>query len=281
MSIAKAGFRRTEASVGFYVAMVVFIFLTLFPILWVFKMSIITESESFASPPTIFPQKITWEAYGRIFNDSDFTAGIGNSIVVAGSTTIICLFVATIAAYALARIRFFLRAPMLSLILAIAFFPGVAIIAPLFLQFNTLGLFNTYWAMIIPDILFASPLAVYLLVAYFRELPVELEEAAKVDGASTWQAFFKVTLPLSLPGVVTTAILTFIFAWNEFLFANTFTADQTTQPATVVIPNFATTYVTDYAAQAAAAIVVTVPLVLLVLFFQRKIVSGLTAGAHR
>lgn len=146
---------------------------------------------------------------------------------------------------------------MQGLVLAIAFFPGVAILAPLFLQFTSFGIVNTYWAMIIPDLLFALPLTVYLLVAYFQELPADLEEAAKVDGCTTWQAFWKVTVPLSLPGVITTGILTFIFAWSEFLFANTFAFDQTTQPATVVIPNFATQFTTDYGAQAAGALAVT------------------------
>jgi ABC-type glycerol-3-phosphate transport system permease component len=187
--------------------------------------------------------------------------------------------IGSLAAYALARIEFFARRPVQSMVLAISFFPAVAIIAPLFLQFSSFGIINTYWAAIIPDVLFALPLTVYLLVAYFRELPADLEEAAKVDGANVWQAFYRVTVPLSIPGIVTTGLLTFIYAWNEFLFANTLTLDQTAQPATVVIPQFATTYTTDYGAQAAASLVLTLPLVVLVLFFQRKIVSGLTAGA--
>ena len=133
--------------------------------------------------------------------------------------------------------------------------------------------------MIIADTVFALPLTVWLLVAFFRELPKDLEEAAKVDGATTIQAFRKVIVPLAAPGVFTTAILTFIFAWNDYLFANTFLFTEETQPVTVVIPKFATQYTTDYGAQAAAAVVVTIPLVILVLIFQRRIVSGLTAGA--
>jgi multiple sugar transport system permease protein len=280
MGAAMAGFRTTRAAVAFYVGLLLFVILTLFPIYWVFKMSIVTETEMFAVPPHWFPQDITWDSYTRIFNNPLFRKGVVNSIIIAGFTTGISLVFGSMAAYALARIKFTLRNPVLSMILAIAFFPAVAIIVPLFLQFTQLGWFDRYQAMIIPDVLFSSPLAVYLLVAYFRELPLELEEAAKVDGASLWQTFTKVTLPLAIPGVVTTGILTFIFAWNEFLFANTFSADLAT-PATVVIPRFASQYTTDYGAQAAAAIVVTIPLVLLVLFFQRKIVSGLTAGASR
>lgn len=272
--------------IGFYAAMVLFVLMTLFPLYWVFKMSIVTPDELFKTPPSLIPQNLDkapapyfFTAYQTVFADPDFKAAIVNSIVVAGITTVICLTVGSVCAYALARINFVFRTPIQAFILAISFFPAVAIIAPLFLQFQTFGIIGTYWAMIIPDILFALPLTVFLLLAYFRELPVGLEEAAKVDGANIWQAFFRITIPLSAPGVVTTAILTFIFAWNEFLFANTFALDITTQPATVIIPQFATTYTTDFGAQAAASIVVTLPLVALVLIFQRRIVSGLTAGA--
>ncbi len=268
-----------KAGIKFYLGMVVFVFLTLFPLLWVLKMSVITASELQQLPPKILPQDITFGNYDTIFSDTRFQRGVANSVVIAGFTTLICLVFGSFCAYALARLDFFLKAPVLSLTLAIAFFPAVAIIGPLFLQFTSMGIINTYWAAIIPDVLFALPLTIYLLVAYFRELPVDLEQAAKVDGATTWQAFTKVTVPLSMPGVVTTGLLTFIFAWNEFLFANTFLGTPLTQPATVVIPNFATIYTTDYGAQAAAALVVTVPLVILVMIFQRRIVSGLTAGA--
>lgn len=278
----KAGFRTGRSALLFYVAMAVFVFLTLFPMLWVFKMSIISESELISTPPKLLPQNVTLENYRLAFTSSRFQFGMGNSFLIAFLTTVICLTVGSIAAYALARIDFVLRAPILSLILAIAFFPAVAILAPLFLQWDRFGLTDTYQAVIIPDILIASPLTVFLLVAYFRELPADLEEAAKVDGATTWQAFWKVTVPLSIPGVVTTGILTFIFAWNEFLFANTFLFSPETQPATVALPNFvAGQFRVQYGAQAAAAIAMTVPLVLLVLIFQRRIVSGLTAGATK
>ncbi|MBA3424899.1 MAG: carbohydrate ABC transporter permease [Actinobacteria bacterium] len=279
-------FENPWMRVAFYAAMVLFVLMTLFPLYWVFKMSLVTPEELFKTPPSLLPTNLDiapapyfFTAYETIFADPDFKAAIVNSIVVAGITTVICLTVGSVCAYALARINFVFRTPIQAFILAISFFPAVAIIAPLFLQFQAFGIIGTYWAMIIPDILFALPLTVFLLLAYFRELPAGLEEAAKVDGANIWQAFFRITIPLSAPGVVTTAILTFIFAWNEFLFANTFALDITTQPATVVIPQFATTYTTDYGAQAAASIVVTLPLVALVLIFQRRIVSGLTAGA--
>jgi ABC-type glycerol-3-phosphate transport system permease component len=278
-SASEGSARGTLNTALFYVFLILFVLVSVAPLLWVFKMSIITKSELFASPPTILPNSPTDSSYATIFGDSSFQRALINSTIIAGVTTVICLFFGSIAAYAIARLRFRFKSIVMTLILAISFFPAVAIIAPLFIQFRQIGIIDTYWAAIVPDIVFALPLTIWILVSFFRELPVDLEEAAKVDGATTIQAFRKVIVPLAAPGVFTTAILTFIFAWNEFLFANTFLFDDSTQPVTVVIPNFATVYTVDYGAQAAAAVVVTVPLVILVLIFQRRIVSGLTAGA--
>ncbi len=263
----------------FYVFLFLFVLVSMFPLIWIFKMSIVTKSELFASPPTILPQNPTGAEYAQIFGDPTFQRALINSTIIAGVTTVVCLFFGSIAAYAIARLRFRFKSTVMTLILAISFFPAVAIIAPLFIQYTQLGLINTYASVIITDTVFALPLTIWLLVAFFRELPFDLEDAARVDGATTIQAFRKVIVPLAAPGVFTTAILTFIYAWNEFLFANTFLFDESTQPVTVVIPNFATIYTVDYGAQAAAAVVVTVPLVIVVLIFQRRIVSGLTAGA--
>jgi multiple sugar transport system permease protein len=263
----------------FYVFLVIFVLASVLPLVWVFKMSIVTKSELYASPPTIVPQTPTTAEYAQIFGNPAFQKALLNSTIIASVTTVICLLFGSIAAYAIARLRFHFKSTVMTLILAISFFPAVAIIAPLFIQYTQLGLINTYASVIITDTVFALPLTIWLLVAFFRELPVDLEDAAKVDGATTLQAFRMVIVPLAAPGVFTTAILTFIYAWNEFLFANTFLFDQSTQPVTVVIPNFATIYTIDYGAQAAAAVVVTVPLVIMVLIFQRRIVSGLTAGA--
>lgn len=266
-------------SASFYLFIFLFVVVAFLPIIWILKMSFITQAELTASPPTLLPQTLTWANYQTIFSDPTFLRSILNSLIIAGSTTIICLILGSVAAYAIARLRFRFKAPFLTLILAIAFFPPVAIIGPLFVYFSNLGIVNTYFAMIIPDVVFALPLTVWLLVAFFQELPFDLEEAAKVDGATTLQAFWKVIVPLSAPGVFTTAILTFILAWNEFLFATTFAFDSSTQPVTVVIPSFAGIFTINYGAQAAAAIVVTIPLAILVLIFQRRIVSGLTSGA--
>jgi multiple sugar transport system permease protein len=271
--------RGTLNAVLFYVFLVLFVLVSMFPLLWIFKMSIVTKSELFASPPTILPNTPTTSSYATIFGDSSFQRALINSTIISGITTVICLFFGSIAAYAIARLRFHFKSFVMTLILAISFFPAVAIIAPLFIQFRQIGIIDTYWAAIVPDVVFSLPLTIWILVAFFKELPRDLEEAARVDGATTLQAFRMVVVPLAAPGVFTAAILTFIHAWNEFLFANTFLFDERTQPVTVVIPNFATVYTVDYGAQAAAAVVVTVPLVILVLIFQRRIVSGLTAGA--
>jgi multiple sugar transport system permease protein len=276
---AKRGSSGALNMVLFYVFLVIFVLASVLPLVWVFKMSIVTKSELYAAPPTILPNTPTTAEYAQIFGDPTFQKALINSTIIASVTTVICLAFGSITAYAIARLRFHIKATVMTLILAISFFPAVAIIAPLFIQYTQLGLINTYASVIITDTVFALPLTIWLLVAFFRELPRDLEDAAKVDGATTMQAFRKVIVPLAAPGVFTTAILTFIYAWNEFLFANTFLFDQSTQPVTVVIPNFATIYTIDYGAQAAAAVVVTVPLVIMVLIFQRRIVSGLTAGA--
>jgi multiple sugar transport system permease protein len=275
----KGAGRSALNMVLFYVFLVIFVFVSVFPLLWVFKMSIVTKTELYAAPPTLLPQNLSGAEWAQVLGDSTFQKALINSSIIAGVTTVICLFFGSIAAYAISRMRFRFKSTVMTLILAISFFPAVAIIAPLFIQFTALGIIDTYWSVIITDTVFALPLTIWLLVAFFRELPVDLEDAAKVDGATTIQAFRKVIVPLAAPGVFTTAILTFIFAWNEFLFANTFLFDAGTQPVTVVIPNFATLYTVDYGAQAAASVIVTVPLVIMVLIFQRRIVSGLTAGA--
>jgi len=250
--------RRSSGGVGlgFYISATLLVVLSIAPILWVLKMSIVPKAELFASPPPLL-----------------------NSVLIAGSATFACLLLGAPAAYAFARLRFRFRTFLMTGILALAFFPAVAVIAPLFIEFKTFQLLNSYWAVIITDTVFVLPLTVWIMSAFFRQLPRELEDAAKVDGASTLHAFRKVILPIAAPGVATAAIIAFIVTWNEFLFANTFLFDSDHWPSTVVIPNFATTHAVDYGAQAAAALVITVPIALVVLAFQRRIVQGLTAGA--
>jgi len=196
----------------FYVFLVIFVLVSVLPLIWVFKMSIVTKTELFATPPTILPRNPTGAEYVQVFGDPRFQHALINSAIISGVTTVVCLFFGSTAAYAIARLKFRFRTSVMTLILALSFFPQVAIIAPLFIQYSKVGIINTYWAAIISDTAFALPLTVWLLVAFFKELPADLEEAARVDGATTIQAFRKVIVPLAAPGVFTTAILTFIFA---------------------------------------------------------------------
>jgi ABC-type glycerol-3-phosphate transport system permease component len=271
--------RREGLGIGFYVSATAIVVLSIAPILWVLKMSLIPKAELFASPPTFLPQHLTLDSYRTVFEEPTFTRGLANSAIIAGATTTACMLLGAPAAYAFARLRFRFRTLIMTGILALAFFPAVAVIAPLFIEFKAFDLLNTYWAVIITNTVFVLPLTIWILTAFFRQLPRDLEDAAKVDGATTFQAFRRVILPLAAPGVATAGIIAFIVAWNEFLFANTFLFDADHWPATVAIPNFATTHTIDYGAQAAAALVITVPIALVVLAFQRRIVQGLTAGA--
>jgi ABC-type glycerol-3-phosphate transport system permease component len=214
-----------------------------------------------------------------LFTERGFWLPIRNSLVVAGSTTLFCVTIGSLCAYALARLRFRGKALLLGVILAVSMFPQIAVVSPLFLLLRSVRLIDTYPGLILPYLTFAMPLAVWLLVGYFRQLPAELEEAAMVDGASRMRAFREVIVPLALPGLAATAILTFVYSWNEFLFALSFTLGPERQTVPVAIALFRGQYQVPWGQVLAAAIVATAPVAVLVLAFQRRIVQGLTAGA--
>lgn len=215
-----------------------------------------------------------------------FAPGVGfgrsllNSLVVAGSTTVLTLIIGVSAAYALARLHFRFKNAVAALIIATSMFPGISLLVPLLALFTDIGWINTYQSMIVPSLSFALPLAVWNLTAFFRQMPEELEQAAMIDGCTRGQAFRKVILPLAAPGIFTTAIITFIAAWNEFIIALSMVNDSTMQTATVAISRFTGAYGFDqpFGTQMAAGVIVTVPLVVVVLLFQRRIIAGLTAG---
>ncbi|HEY7078029.1 MAG TPA: carbohydrate ABC transporter permease, partial [Solirubrobacteraceae bacterium] len=213
--------------------------------------------------------------------NSDFTFALRNSAIVALSTTILALVVGSFCAYALARLRIKGKILILGLVLSISTFPQIAIAAPLFKLWSDIGIFNTWIGLILPYLTFALPLAIYILVSFFREIPRDLEEAALVDGATYFQAFRKVVVPLAAPGLATAGILTFIAAWNEFLLAVTLTSSAAarTVPAEISFFTGATEHEVPYGSISAASVVISVPLILLVLLFQKRIVAGLTAGA--
>jgi trehalose/maltose transport system permease protein len=229
----------------------------------------------------LFPTSPTLVNYQEVFSgENNFQYALRNSVIVAGLTTIVALFIGVFAAYALARLQFRGKKLVLGAVLATAMFPLIALLTPLFQLFSNLGWIDTYPPMIIADISFTLPLAIYVLTSFFSEMPWELEMAAKVDGATPGQAFRKVIVPLAAPGVFTAAIIVFIAAWNEFLIAFTMTQTLAAEPVTVAIAKFtgASEFEQPFGTIMAAGVLVTIPLVIVVLIFQRRIVSGLTAG---
>jgi ABC-type glycerol-3-phosphate transport system permease component len=240
--------------------------------------SLTPEAQLFEGAP-LWPSPAVLDHYQALFTERAFWLPIRNSLVVAGATTLFCVTIGSLCAYALARLRFRGKALLLGVILAVSMFPQIAIVSPLFLLLRSVGLIDTYPGLILPYLTFAMPLAVWLLVGYFRQLPAELEEAAMVDGASRFRAFREVIVPLALPGLAATAILTFVYSWNEFLFALSFTLGPERQTVPVAIALFRGQYQVPWGQVLAAAIVATAPVAILVLAFQRRIVQGLTAGA--
>ena len=259
-------------------ALVLLVGLTVFPFYWGVVASLTPEATLFREP-SLLPTQVILDHYRALFDERDFWIPIRNSIIVAGTTTLLCLVVGSLAAYALARLEFRGKTTILSLILAVTMFPQISIVSPLYLLLRALGLIDTYPGLILPYLTFAMPLAVWLLVGFFRQLPLDLDEAALVDGATRWQSFTRVILPVSVPALATTAILTFIYCWNEFLFALSFTLGPDRQTVPVAIALFRGQYQVPWGQILAAAVVATVPVAALVLVAQRRIVQGLTAGA--
>lgn len=259
-------------------AVVASVLALLFPFYWAFVGSFTPEAQLF-DEPSLFPSSLVLEHYRTLFAERHFWIPIRNSLIVAGSTTFFCLLIGGLCAYALARLEFRGKALLLGSILAVTMFPQISIVSPLYLLLRELRLINTYPGLILPYLTFAMPLTVWLLVGFLRQLPAELEEAAIVDGASRWRTICEIVIPLSLPGLATTAILTFIYCWNEFLFALAFTLGPERQTVPVAIALFRGQYQVPWGQVLVAAIVATAPVALVVLVFQRRIVSGLTAGA--
>jgi trehalose/maltose transport system permease protein len=249
-----------------------------FPFYWAVVASFTSEARLFQGP-TLLPGEIVTDHYRALFTQRDFWIPIRNSLVVAGTTTLFCVGVGALCAYALARLQFRGKALLLGFILAVGMFPQISVVSPLYMLLRELRLINTYPGLVLPYLTFAMPLTVWLLVGFFRQLPAELEEAAMVDGASRLRAFGEVIVPLALPGLATTAILTFVYSWNEFLFALSFTLGPERQTVPVAIALFRGQYQIPWGQILAAAVVATAPVTLLVLAFQRRIVQGLTAGA--
>jgi len=251
----------------------------LVPVLWIVSLSLKPAAD--LNDRRFFPARVSLDNYRAVFEDAQFSAALWNSFGIALLATGLSIVLAMFAAYAIARLRFAGKKLMLAGVLAISMFPPVSIIGPLFNLWRIVGLYDTWAGLIIPYMTFTLPLSIWTLSAFFREIPWDLDKAARVDGATPFQAFFYVIAPLAAPGVFTAAILVFIFAWNDFLFATSLTStnDARTVPAAIAFFTGSSQFEQPTGSIAAASVVVTVPIIVIVLLFQRRIVAGLTAGA--
>jgi ABC-type glycerol-3-phosphate transport system permease component len=252
--------------------------IALFPLYWVVVASVTPEGYLLTSPG-LLPREVVLDHYRALFGGRDFWTPIRNSLIVAGATTALAVMVGGTCAYALARLRFRGKAPALAFVLAVSMFPQISIVSPLYLVLRELGLLNTYPGLVLPYLTFAMPLTIWLLVGFFRQLPLELEEAALVDGAGRLRTLREIVLPLARPGLATTAILTFLYSWNEFLFALSFTLGPERHTVPVAITLFRGQYQVPWGEILAAAVVATAPVAAIVLVAQRRIVEALTSGA--
>ena len=249
------------------------------PVIWIVSLSI--KDAATLNDGNYFAVSPTGASYASIFTNSDFLRALANSIGICLIATLIAIVFGTMAAYAIARLDFPGKGAIVAMSLLISMFPQIALVTPLFKIETAINLFDTWPGLIIPYVTFALPLGIYTLSAFFREIPWDLEKAAKMDGATPYQAFRQVITPLAMPGVFTTAILVFISCWNDFLFALslTSTSNARTVPAAMSYFQGATTFEKPTGPIAAAAVVITIPIVIFVLLFQRRIVAGLTSGA--
>ena len=272
---------RGRTAVGIWTGFVLILVWCLLPVVWILSLSFKPVSETTVGSPQFLPKTWTTQNYQDIITNPDFTRALFNSFGIALISTALAVLFATFAAYAIARLEFRGKRLVLSLALAIAMFPVVSLVGPLFDMWRAIGLFNTWPGLIIPYMSFTLPLAIWTLSAFFREIPWEMEQAAQVDGATNWQAFRKVIVPLAAPGVFTAAILTFFFAWNEFVLAISLTSTTAARTVPAQLSYFVgpDPFNPPYSQLATASVVVTIPVVLIVLLFQRRIVAGLTAGA--
>ena len=266
-------------SIRFYVFIVVFLIIIIFPFYWEFITSIKKPDEIFGSFTRFWPKHATLESYKLVFTARPFGKFLWNSFVISSLTTIVAIVFASFAAYAIARLKFKGKSIILGLILAVSMFPQISTISPIYMFMKAMGLRDTYIGLIIPYTTFALPLAIWNLSTFFKEIPFSLEEAARIDGASPMQTFARIIVPLAAPGTFTTAILVFIAAWNEFLFALTINTKDIRKTVPVAITMFQGQYTIPWGETAAATVIVTIPLIILVLLFQKRIVAGLTSGA--
>lgn len=265
----------------FWLIVILIAIYTLFPFYWAIVSSFTPPSLLFSTPVKYLPAQPTVQAYVTVFRNELFRRALLNSAFVSLTTVMLALVIGSFGAYALGRLNFRGKSLVMYTVLSMTMFPAIAILGSLFTMVRSLGIYNTPWALIMTYLTFSLPFTVWVLSNFFKSLPVELEQAAFVDGATSFQTFRMILLPLTAPGLVTTGLLAFIAAWNEFLYALTFTVDARARTVPVAIAYFTgeQQYEIPWADIMAAAVVVTIPLVILVLVFQQRLVEGLTAGA--
>lgn len=271
--------RARIGKIGVYIGIIAIVIYCLAPFYWMLVSSFRRSSDLFSN--SIIPHPFSLDGYRNAFSSGGLLTALLNSVIVAGATTILGLLIAIATAYACARLHFRFKNAVMAIIIATSMFPGITLVVPLFKFFTNIGWINTYQSMIVPYLSFIMPLAVFNLTAFFKQMPFELEESAKMDGCTPVQAFRKVILPLAAPGVFTTAMIVFIAAWNEFIIATSMVNNKSKETAPVAISQFSgiSSFIQPFGEQMAAGVIVTIPLVILVLLFQRRIVAGLTAGA--
>ncbi len=278
--------RNTRNLIGrvlFYLLVGVILIYTIFPFYWAFISSITPNSRLFVTPVQYWPQDPTILNYQLVMSNNNFLIALMNSAIVSVSVTALALIVGSLAAYALGRFKFGGRSVVLYTVLAMTMFPQIAVLGSLYTMISAFRLYNTLWALIITYMIFTLPFTVWVLTNFFKAMPRELEEAAYVDGATPFQTFYKILLPLAAPGMVTTGLLAFIAAWNEYLFALSFTQTPEKRTVTIAITAFegvtASSFEQPWGQIMAASVLVTIPLIVLTLIFQKRIIAGLTAGA--
>jgi multiple sugar transport system permease protein len=271
--------KRQKQVGGWSGAIVIVVVASLVPVLWILMLSLKTPAT--ATDGSFIPHAWTLSNYSDIFKLGTFTSALRNSIGIGLISTLLAVIIASSAAYAIARLDFPGKRVILVVALGVAMFPQISLVGPLYNLWRQIGLYDTWPGLIIPYMTFALPLSIYTLSAFFREIPWELEQAAQVDGATPFQAFRKIIVPLATPGIVTTFIIVFIICWNDFVFAISLTSTTRAETVPAAISSFpgVSQFTVPYGDIAAAAVIVTIPVMLLVLVFQRRIVAGLTAGA--
>ncbi len=271
----------TRAKTWLGISSIPIILYSIVPILWMLSLSLKPSSD--LADGNFIPSQISWSNYSLILTGGAkdlFLPALANSIVVCLSATVISVVLATFAAYAIARLDFPGKKLILTTALAVSIFPVISLVTPIYNLWRAIGLFDTQIGLIIPYLSLTLPISIWTLSAFFKQIPWEMEQAAQVDGATNWQAFHKVIVPLATPGVFTTAIISFFIAWNDFVFAISLTSEKArTVPAALAFFTGASQFEQPTGAICAAAVIVTIPVVILVLFFQRRIVAGLTSGA--